>query len=80
MKALLQKFGYSFVSYESGKGRITIDRGLRCIPLKWRSGSRLVKNGKVLVMDECGEIFAKTPESQDHRKYITIPVLNTLNR
>ena len=78
-KKLLSRFGYSIVSYESGKRSFTIDRDLTLVRVSWRSGSRIVKNGKVLVINDLNEIFAKIPESQDHRNFITIPV-NTLNR
>jgi hypothetical protein len=75
MNTLLNKFGYDLVKYEGGKGLLIVDYGLTSLHIKWRSGSRIIKTGKVLVVNDCGEVFAKNPESQDHRKYIKIPTI-----
>ncbi len=76
MNTLLNKIGYNLIRYEAGHGILIIDRGLTAISLSWRSGLRITREGKVLVVDQCGDVFAKIPESQDHRKYIVIPTLN----
>lgn len=78
MKRILKLLGYEFVRYESGKGRIIVDFGLTAYYPQWRSGFTIIKIGNVLVVDEFGDMFSKYPESQDHRKYVLVPIENTI--
>ena len=71
-RSLLNLIGYEFVKYGGGTGLLIVDWGLTSVRVSWRSGVIIKRIGKILVVNEMGELFTKYPQSQDHRKYIKI--------